>query len=325
MAAAEEEAGYGAPEEAPVPRASVSTPRLSEVGELAEKIMDDAEVNTLSPDVPHLSLWAPEQRHLVVMLFKALLGSCTLLSAVFITLLLLFFGSGWNPAWYYWRIKIGVLDLDGALVGTALRGVANSGKVPFTTVDLSGSTFDSVKQSVDAGHLNAAWIAMPGATAALLSAAASPTAAYNSAGAMSFIFDEGRGGATMASLLTGATSSVRRVRHRHRRDAAAGGGGTCASKHAQRGPSRCSGHRNHRQSAPCAPRGRAHGCGAGLHRCVCLPVIRIHCRRALTPSRSPNRLLDHHLDCDKRESEARPAVGDERHQTRRAGGVPHRV
>ena len=144
MAAAEEEAGYGAPEEAPVPRASVSTPRLSEVGELAEKIMDDAEVNTLSPDVPHLSLWAPEQRHLVVMLFKALLGSCTLLSAVFITLLLLFFGSGWNPAWYYWRIKIGVLDLDGALVGTALRGVANSGKVPFTTVDLSGSTFDSL-------------------------------------------------------------------------------------------------------------------------------------------------------------------------------------
>ena len=209
MAAAEEKVGYGAPEEhAPAPRASVSVPRLSEVGELAEKIMDDAEVNTLSPDVPHLSLWAPEQRHLVVMLFKALLGSCTLLSAVFITLLLLFFGSGWNPAWYYWRVMIGVLDLDGALVGTALRAVANSGKVPFTTVDLSGSTFDSVKQSVDAGHLNAAWIAMPGATTQLLTAAASPTAAYNSAGAMSFVFDEGRGGATMASLLTGATSNA---------------------------------------------------------------------------------------------------------------------
>ena len=200
-----EEDGYGAPVE---PRASVSAPRFSEAGELAEKIMEDAEVNTLSPVVPHLSLGDPEQHHLLVLVFKATLGACLLLSAVFIVLLLLFFGSGWNPSWYYWRVKIGVLDLDGALVGGALRAVANSGKVPFTTVDLSGITFDSVKQTVDAGHLNAAWVAMPGATAQLLAAAASPTAAYNSAGALSFIFDEGRGGATMASLLNGATSNA---------------------------------------------------------------------------------------------------------------------
>jgi Protein of unknown function (DUF3533) len=200
----EEGEACGAPGEQP----PASLPRFSEASELAETIMEHAEVVTKPADVPHLSLLEPEQRHLVLLLFKALVGSSLLLSTVFIILLLLFFGSGWNPAWYYWRVKIGYVDLDGGLVGAALQAVASSGKVPFTLVNLSGSSFDSVKSAVDTGRLNAAWIAMPGATAQLLAAAASPMAPYSSAGALSFVYDEGRGGASMASLLTGATTNA---------------------------------------------------------------------------------------------------------------------
>jgi rhamnose transport system permease protein len=86
-------------------------------------------------------------------------------------------------------------------VGQAIRSAAGNPSFPFSvTVVTTGSAEDAMHR-VDVGDFNAALIAMPGASAALAAALADPAAPYNSSAAAAFVFDEGRGGPSMATLL----------------------------------------------------------------------------------------------------------------------------
>ena len=113
----------------------------------------------------------------------------------------------------YSNIKIAVLDLDGGQVGGALRGA--SIYVPFTASILPNSTtYAWLEHAVDHGSYHAALVAQPGATAALAAALAAqragtaPLVPYNPAGAVTLLYDEGRGGSVMGSLLRSTSAQI---------------------------------------------------------------------------------------------------------------------
>lgn len=134
-----------------------------------------------------------------------LLLTCSRLSLVI--MLFLFYGSGWKPGSYYKRVIIAFLDLDKQFVGGAVA--AGLGTLPYTIVTLgAGATFDSVQRDVDSGHFNAAFVTTPGASSALQSAVRSSSALYDPTAAFTFVFDEGRGGPSMALLLRAAEGVV---------------------------------------------------------------------------------------------------------------------
>ena len=154
---------------------------------------------------------------------------------LFILAMFLFLGSGWKPEAYFgWarcshvflphqpcadaclltpsNIKIAVLDLDGGLVGGALRGAAVH--VPFTTSVLPNSTtYAWLEHAVDHGSYHAALVAQPGATAALAAALAAQQAGatpvlYNPLAAVTLLYDDGRGGSVMGSLLRSTAAQI---------------------------------------------------------------------------------------------------------------------
>ena len=109
----------------------------------------------------------------------------------------------------YSNIKIAVLDLDGGQVGGALRGA--SIYVPFTASILPNSTtYAWLEHAVDHGSYHAALVAQPGATAALAAqrAGTAPLVPYNPAGAVTLLYDEGRGGSVMGSLLRSTSAQI---------------------------------------------------------------------------------------------------------------------
>ena len=120
-------------------------------------------------------------------------------------MLFLFYGSGWKPAQYYERLRFAVLDLDGGLVGTSTLAGAQS--LPYGLTVVSGSSLASIRHDVDSGIFNAAIVASAGASTALLAAATS-SAPYDPTTALTFIWDEGRGGSSLAPLLRAAAAQI---------------------------------------------------------------------------------------------------------------------
>lgn len=66
--------------------------------------------------IPFTSVLAPDKRHHIRGSVRAFCKTTLQLSAIFIVMILLFYGSAWNPNRYYKRIHVGVVDRDG---GTA--------------------------------------------------------------------------------------------------------------------------------------------------------------------------------------------------------------
>ena len=117
------------------------------------------------------------------------------------------------PAVWRSNIKVAVLDLDGGLVGGALRGA--SVHAPFTTSVLPNTTtYAWLSRAVNHGSYHAGLVAQPGATAALVAALAAqragtaPAVPYNPGGAITLLYDEGRGGSTMSTLLRSTSAQL---------------------------------------------------------------------------------------------------------------------
>ncbi len=123
------------------------------------------------------------------------------LACIFPLMLSLFYGVGWSPKDNYHNVQLLVADLDGGIVGQAIRSAASNPSFPFSVTVVTTSSPEDAMHRVDAGDFNAALIAMPGASVALAAALADPAAPYNSSAATTFVFDEGRGGPSMATLL----------------------------------------------------------------------------------------------------------------------------
>ena len=147
-------------------------------------------------------------RAIVISSLKTIAKGTAILLCIFPCLLCLFFGVGWNPKDNYKNVNFAVVDLDGGVIGQAVRSASQSPNNPFTATILFNTTFDDTIHLVDTGSYNAALVVNPGASSSLLAALSSSTALYNPAAATTFIFDEGRGGSSMASLLRGAVPSI---------------------------------------------------------------------------------------------------------------------
>jgi hypothetical protein len=121
-------------------------------------------------------------------------------------------------SWHAHRnLHLAVVDLDGGFVGTALLTAARSPDMPLSLTVLDGAalSFADVSAAVDAGCYHAALVALPGASAALAAAARNVSAVAPVSAPLAFVFDEGRGGSAVASLLrsvsaqlTGAASAM---------------------------------------------------------------------------------------------------------------------
>jgi hypothetical protein len=121
----------------------------------------------------------------------------------FIILLSLFYGLAWNPKSNYENIQMAVCDLDRGLIGATIMALAtNKTIVPFTVTVLADvDSMGDVKRILDEGRFNAALVANPSASDNLIAAIHNRTATYVAAAATTFVFDEGRGGSQMASIL----------------------------------------------------------------------------------------------------------------------------
>jgi hypothetical protein len=156
-----------------------------------------------------ISLTDPSVRAVVISSLKTIAKGTAILLCILPLLLCLFFGVGWNPKDNYKNINFAVLDLDGGMIGNAILTAAQSPINPFTATVLSNTTsFDETIHLVDTGSYNAALIVNSGASASLLAALNSPASPYNPASATTFIYDEGRGGSSMVSLLRGVVPSI---------------------------------------------------------------------------------------------------------------------
>lgn len=111
-----------------------------------------------------------------------------------------------------------MLDLDGGRVGATLVGFATNSlpipglpAQPFTAKLVYGLTLSELARQVGDGGFNAAWVAMPGASAALDAARYDASVPYSAASALTFVVDEGRGGSVMAGILKSVTAEVAAV------------------------------------------------------------------------------------------------------------------
>ena len=150
-----------------------------------------------------IPIFDPRVQSTVLTTWKCLLRTIVAMLFGFVIILSLFYGLAWNTKSNYNNIQMAVCDLDRGPIGATIIALAtNQSIVPFTVTVLTGLTsLDDVKSLVDGGSFNAALVANPSASDNLLAAIRNRTAAYSAAAATSFIFDEGRGGSQMASIL----------------------------------------------------------------------------------------------------------------------------
>jgi hypothetical protein len=151
---------------------------------------------------------APGQKKLFYFILKLLCGGALVLSCLFVLLLVIFLGSVWRPGRYAKNVKLGVLDLDGGAVGAALLTAAASPVIPFTCVvkDPASTSLETITKQVDAGNLDLAWVATTGASAALSAGLQTNSSVeYMPSSSLLFIYDEGRAGGSMSSILELAT------------------------------------------------------------------------------------------------------------------------
>ena len=163
---------------------------------------------------PATSPWHPSHRALVKGSVKACAASTVPLSVLLILAQLIFLGSGWAPDTQYARIRVAVLDLDGSLVGGALRGA--SAHLPFSVTTYTNLTMNagSLTAAVNRGDFHAGLLAVQGATgtlaAALAAARANPGSplSYDATAAVQFIYDEGRLGPSLGALLRSVVTQL---------------------------------------------------------------------------------------------------------------------
>lgn len=156
-----------------------------------------------------ISIFDPRVREVVMTSVKSVFKSVIFLSILFIFLLIMFYGMTWNPKDNYHNVQLALVDLDGGMIGKALLAAGGSPSIPFTvTIVTDALSMDAVKDRVNVGDFNAALVANPNASRALLSALTNPSATYIPSHATSFIFDEGRGGSGMASALRAAVPVI---------------------------------------------------------------------------------------------------------------------
>jgi hypothetical protein len=132
--------------------------------------------------------------------------STATLCAVFCCCLFLFFGSGWAPQEHYAALRLAVLDQDGGSVGAALLAAAAASPLTLVAVPPTG-TLQQLVRDVDVGRYHAALALHPSASAALAASLAAG-APYDASGHVTLIFDDGRGGPSMAPLLCSVAASV---------------------------------------------------------------------------------------------------------------------
>ena len=139
---------------------------------------------------------------------RATAKSTATLCAVFCLCLFMFFGSGWAPQARYSALQLAVLDHDGGPVGAALLRAAAAS--PFTLVAVPPAvTVAQLIDDVDVGRYHCALALQPGASAALAASLAAGTlASYDASGDVTLVYDEGRGGASIAPLLRSVATGV---------------------------------------------------------------------------------------------------------------------
>jgi len=174
--------------------------------ETSTKVHDEAASSSATEDAIEvadrdLSMFDPKVRGLVMTTVKGLVRSSIAFHFIFVLLLMLFDGMSWNPKDNYKNIVIAFADLDGGIIGKVLMAAGNSSSIPFSVSFLKVDTLDEVKSRVDRGDFNAALVANPNASANLMAALFNPKAIYDPNSATSFVFDEGRGGSSMATAL----------------------------------------------------------------------------------------------------------------------------
>ena len=171
--------------------------KTTDSDERSSETSSETETNKLQD----ISMFDPKVRGTVLGTTKTIAMACALLVCVFPLMLSLFYGVGWSPKDNYRNVQLLVADLDGGIIGLAIRAAAAASSVPFTVTFATDGSLSDVKGRVDSGAFSAALIAMPGASSALAAALHDPSAPFPSSAAAAFVFDEGRGGPTMAALL----------------------------------------------------------------------------------------------------------------------------
>ena len=150
-----------------------------------------------------ISIFDPKVRTTVKTTWKGICRLIIPLMIGFVFLLSLFYGLAWNPRSNWGNLQLAVCDLDGGIIGATIVALATNQSVcNFTVTVLPGTnSMAAIQDLVNRGRFNAALVANPSASATLLAALRNASAAYAPAAATSFVFDEGRGGSSLAVVL----------------------------------------------------------------------------------------------------------------------------
>ena len=149
-----------------------------------------------------LSMFDPRVRDTVQTSTRNVVKATIGLVVIFPMMLCLFFGVGWSPKDNYKGVRVAIIDFDGDIIGREIANAANNPNFPLTAVFVSDAVdLNDVRRRVNLGEFNGALVANANASAMLRAALRSPAAHYVPAGAASFVFDEGRGGSSMATIL----------------------------------------------------------------------------------------------------------------------------
>ena len=180
--------------------------RAMTFGELAEADRPEDELETNGIEK---SIFARDIRSIINATMKSMIMIAVGLTTLFIIMLILFFTVSWQPKNNYGGITLAYLDHDGDMIGAAVLLAMNSSAMPFTWKQLPNTTsIDDLRSQVDRGDWNVALVAHPGATHALMAALLNPKAAYSPTNATSYIFDQGRSGSSMATIIRTAMTNV---------------------------------------------------------------------------------------------------------------------
>lgn len=111
------------------------------------------------------------------------------------------YGNAWNPLDYFGNCSIAVLNLDssglvGGALSAALGRVASVSGYGFNVhlLDAARVTASSVADDVERGKFWGALVIRNGTGAALSAALAAPSAAFDNAGYLTFVLDQGKAG-----------------------------------------------------------------------------------------------------------------------------------
>ena len=108
------------------------------------------------------------------------------------------------------NVKFSVGDYDGDVVGAALLTAGTTSLAPYSwqsSTTASGDPLAAARACVLSGDVHGAFVALPGAGAALRIAARN-TSAVSAPATCAFVYDDGRSGGTLATLLRDVSSAM---------------------------------------------------------------------------------------------------------------------